>query len=154
MMADRVPAKGRKPMGPRLVRSLDGSQLAKQRLEVILETMTGKLTIAEACQQLAISEPRFYQLRTAVLEAGLACLEPRPLGRPPLVESVEAVRIAELTAQLEDAKLDQQAAEIRAAIAAALPRLQTDDDATLKKTPQQPKRRKLLSRKRSSRKPR
>ena len=38
---------GRKPLGPDLVEHLEGSPRAKQRLEVILETIVGRLTVNE-----------------------------------------------------------------------------------------------------------
>ena len=69
---------GRKPLGPALVEHLDGSPRAKQRLEVILATIAGQLTIDQASEQLGIKPAMFYRLRTEVLEAGLARLEPRP----------------------------------------------------------------------------
>ena len=80
---------GRKPLGPALVEHLDGSQRAKQRLEVILATIAGQLTIDQASEQLGIKPAMFYRLRTEVLEAGLARLEPRPIGRPPQSATAE-----------------------------------------------------------------
>jgi hypothetical protein len=144
--------KGRKPMGPRLVEHLEGSELAKQRLEVILETIAGKLLIREACARLRISEARFYQLRTAVLEAGLSCLEPRPAGRPPQVESPDAARIAELSEQLQQAHWEREAAEVRAEIAQAIPQLQTEE--SVKKTTDRRRRRKASAKQQRKRKPR
>ena len=44
----------RKPKGPALVQHLEGSERAKQRLEVILETIAGELTIEQACECLGI----------------------------------------------------------------------------------------------------
>jgi transposase len=129
-------------MGAKLAQHLDGSEMAKLRLEAILSTITGELTIKEACQRLGISEARLYQLRTAVLEAGLACLEPRPAGRPPRVNSGESEEIARLKAQLEDAQWEQQSAEVCAALAAALP--QVAGDERVKKTTELRRRRKAL----------
>lgn len=141
-------------MGPRLVQYLDGSERAKLRLEVILKTIAGELSIREACERLGISEARFYQLRTTVLEAGLSCLEPRPPGRPRQVESLDAARITALTEQLEDAQWERKAAEVRAAIAQAMPQLQTDE--SVKKTTERRRRRKALGNKykQQKRKPR
>lgn len=129
-------------MGAKLAQHLDGSEIAKLRLEGILATMTCELSIREACQQLGISEARLYQLRTAVLEAGLACLEPRPLGRPPRVETADVVELAQLKEQLEGAQREQKAAEIRAVIAETMPHLQSDEIA--KKTTDLRRRRKAL----------
>ena len=136
-------------MGAKLAQHLDGSEVAKRRLEGILATITGELSIPEACQQLGISEARLYQLRTAVLEAGLSCLEPRPAGRPARVEEPGAVRIAELQEQLEEAQWEQQAAEVRAVIAETMPHLQTDE--VVKKTADLKRRRKTLHRKNAGR---
>ena len=68
---------GRKPSGPQIVERLEGSPSAKQRLEVILETIAGQLTIPEACAQLSICESRFHDLRNETLQATLNALEPR-----------------------------------------------------------------------------
>src|SRR5262252_2687679 len=75
--------RGRKPSGPAAVERLPGSPLARQRLRVVLETLAGTCRVQEACTQLGLSEQRFDQLRTQVLQAGLDSLEPRPAGRRP-----------------------------------------------------------------------
>ena len=54
---------GRKPAGPQIVERLEGSPVAKQRLEVILETIAGRLTVPEARDRLGIGESRFHELR-------------------------------------------------------------------------------------------
>ena len=67
--------RGRYPSGPEYVDSLEGSEQAKKRLRVVLETMTGKLRVQEACQILELSEQCFYQLREELLQAALERLE-------------------------------------------------------------------------------
>jgi hypothetical protein len=142
---------GRKPMGPKLVQNLDGSEQAKERLEVILETIAERQTIEGACEYLGISEARFFQLRTQVLEAGLTCLEPRPLGRPPKTSSPEQERIEELEEILRDKDSELQATEVRLELAQIMPRLVQDEE--LKKTPKhKQRRRRLIWRKRRRRK--
>jgi transposase-like protein len=133
---------GRKPMGPKLVHHLDGSGRAKERLEVILETVSGKLTISEACERLGIEEAMFYRLRMQALEAALSRLEPRPAGRPPRTDSPESERIAELERTLEDKELELKAADVRAEVAQAMPHVVRDEG--LKKTTQRKHRRKLV----------
>ena len=108
---------GRKPTGPPLVHHLDGSERAKDRLEVILETVAGKITIREACDRLGIEEAMFFRLRTQALQAGLARLEPRPAGRPPRHPSPEEEQ------ELREKQLQQKALETRLEIAQALPQL-------------------------------
>jgi hypothetical protein len=93
---------GRKPLGPDLVEHLEGSQQAKQRLETILETIVGRLTIEQACKRLGIGSARFHNLRTEVLEAGLARLEPRPMGRPPRQPTANEVKCVELEHRVEE----------------------------------------------------
>lgn len=104
---------GAKPLGAELVERLEGSAHAKERLKVMLLTLTGELTIPEACQRLGIHETRLHVQRAATLQAALGSLEPRPAGRPPQVCTPEEQRIADLEAQLGEARLDLQAAQIR-----------------------------------------
>ena len=112
---------GRKPTGPPLVHHLDGSERAKERLEVILETVAGKITIREACDRLGIEEAMFFRLRMQALQAGLCRLEPRPSGRPPRSDSAERERIAELEQELKEKELELQATEVRLEIATHSP---------------------------------
>lgn len=112
---------GRKPLGPALVRHLNGSERAKQRLELILETIVGRLTIEEACRQLGIEHAMFYELRTDVLKAGLARLEPRPMGRPRCPTSVENTQIAELQSRVEHLESELKLATVREEIARVMP---------------------------------
>src|SRR5438105_15685342 len=113
--------RGRYPSGPEYVDSLEGSEQAKKRLRVVLETMTGKLRVQEDCQILELSEQRFYQLREELLQAALERLEGRPAGRPrrPLAEEdpqLLAAKVAELEAEL-------RASSVREELALALPGL-------------------------------
>jgi transposase len=134
---------GRKTLGPALVHHLQGSLRAKERLELILQTLAGELTIVQACQRLGIGEAMFYRLRTRVLEAGLAQLEPRPTGRPPTTSSLEQQRIAQLEQQLEELQTDVQLAQVREEIALVLPHvIQSQDDTAKKTTPHYRRRRK------------
>lgn len=86
------------------VEHLDGSTSAKERLELILATIAGKVTVVAAAEQLGISEAMFYKLRSRVLQVSLEDLEPKPIGRPaqrPSEEELQqalAARVAELEA--------------------------------------------------------
>lgn len=123
---------GRKPLGPALVQHLEGSEQAKERLEVILQTITGELTIEAACQCLGIRAARLHALRAEVLEAALAQLEPRPAGRPPQISSPADQRIAELEEELREKQRQQKALEAQLDIAQAAPQLV--GEGTVKKT--------------------
>jgi hypothetical protein len=124
---------GRKPLGPALVHNLEGSEQAKQRLEVILETIAGRLTIEQACQRLGIGEAMFHRLRTEVLEAGLARLEPRPMGRPRQPTTPEQRRSADLEQQLAQLESELKLAAVREEITRVMPHL-SRGDPPLKKT--------------------
>ena len=114
---------GRPPLGAELVRSRSGSLSAKQRLELILETLGGRRSIAEVCQVLGVSEAQFHRLRDRALEAALGALEPRPLGRPRHLVTPDEERIAQLEAELCDMKLELAAAEIREELTLVLPQI-------------------------------
>jgi hypothetical protein len=106
-----------------LVHHLDGSERAKERLEVMLETVAGTVTIREACDRLGIEEAMFFRLRAQALQAGLSRLEPRPAGRPPRRPSPEDQRIAELEKELQEKELQQKALQAQLEIAQIMPQL-------------------------------
>lgn len=116
-------AQGRPPKGPELVEGIDGSELAKLRLKVILQTVAGEITVTDACVQLNVGEARFHELRAEVLESAARALEPKPPGRPPQVLSAEQMRMAELERQITGLKVDLRAAQLREQIALLMPHL-------------------------------
>jgi hypothetical protein len=126
--------RGRKPTGAQLVERLEGSEHAKSRLKVILETLSGQRTIPEACEMLGIEESMFHKMRCQVLQTALSRLEPRPLGRPPRVPSTEDQRIAELEDELVRQRTELRAAQIRQELAEKLPRLAASAERPGKKT--------------------
>jgi len=139
---------GRKPIGPPLVHRLEGSERAKERLEVILETVAGGLTVGEACDRLGIGEAMFFRLRTQALQAGLSRLEPRPIGRPPRPPSAEDERIARLEEELHEKELEQKALQTRLEIAQIMP----PAEEAPKKTAERKRRKKTLVKRRRRRK--
>jgi len=129
--------RGRRPSGPECVERLAGSDQAKERLQVILQTLAGTCRVREACRRLGISEPRFQQLRAQVLEAALERLEPRPAGRPPQLDGDDEGRLAALADRLAAKEVELRAAEARVEIALALPGAARDEPpAPEKKTSQ------------------
>ena len=74
--------RGRKPVGPEYAEKLSGSDIAKLRAKVILETIAGTCRVQEACERLNISEQRFHQLREEMMAAAVQALEPGHAGRP------------------------------------------------------------------------
>jgi hypothetical protein len=125
--------RGRKPSGPAAVERLPGSPLARQRLRVVLETLAGTCRIQEACDQLGLSEQRFDQLRTQVLQAGLDSLEPRAAGRRP--RPAPAAEVATLQARVSELEIEVHAARVREEIALALPAVQVSPGEPEKKAP-------------------
>jgi hypothetical protein len=96
--------RGRTPVGPELVEKLAGSALARERMQVILETIAGECRVLEACERLGICQQRFERLRTLAIEAGIAALELKPAGRPAKVLSeteIENIRLEQRIVELE-----------------------------------------------------
>jgi len=111
--------RGRPPLGAELVEHLAGSPPAKKRLAVILRTLSGELTIPQACIELGIGESRFHELRTQILQHTLEELEPKPLGRP--AASQDDARLLHLQQDIQSLKIDLRAAQIREELAMVLP---------------------------------
>jgi len=110
-------------LGPGLVDTLQGPDEAKRRLKVILETVAGTRTIADACAELGICEAAFHELRKQALAAAVAGLAPRPVGRPRKDADPEQRRIQELEAQVFLLKKDLQVAHLRQELAISMPHL-------------------------------
>lgn len=103
------------------VESLEGTEQARRRLRCVLATLSGDLTVEQACLDLGISPARFAEVRKEALAGAVAALEPRAAGRPagpaPAAELVEAQeRIRRLERELE-------ASRIREEIALTMPHL-------------------------------
>ena len=115
--------RGRKPIGVQLVERLEGSERAKIRLKAILETLSGERSIPEVCEELGIQESMFHRVRSEVLQTALERLEPRPLGRPPLQQLPQDLRVVELEGENLQLQSELKAAEVRRELAEKLPRL-------------------------------
>jgi len=113
---------GRKPQGAELVDALFGSERAKARLKAFLETLSGELTIDEACQQLEICASRFFDQRNAWLHGSLELLEPRLPGRPRKEEPpVPPEEVESLRKRVQELEARVVVAETQSALASALP---------------------------------
>src|SRR5262249_50713273 len=75
--------------------------------------------VTQACARLGLSEQRFDQLRTQVLQAGLDSLEPQRAGRRP--RPVPAADVPALQARVAALEVELRAARVREEIALALP---------------------------------
>jgi hypothetical protein len=132
---------GRKPLGPALVEHLEGSTSAKGRLELILQTLAGQITVVQACRLLGISEAMFYKLRNRVLQVCLEDLEPKPLGRPARQAKQDQQRSAELAEEVATLERELAAQAVRLELAQTLPQVvRYARPAVVKKTSQQKRR--------------
>ena len=144
---------GRKPLGPALVEHLDGSADAKERLELILATIAGQVSVVAAAERLGISEAMFYKLRTRVLQVGLVDLEPKPIGRPAQRTSEEAVQSAELAQRVAELERELAAQTVRLELAQTMPHvLQSTAADAPKKTTRQQRRKEQIRQRRARRK--
>lgn len=140
--------RGRLPSGPEFVSKLEGSPLAKDRLQVLLETLAGACRIGDACARLGIGEARFDQIRIAALQAALQALEVKPAGRKSHPLSPQDTEVQNLRERIVQLEAELQAALIRAEIAITLPQVGSADQkktttrsrrAQRPKQPRQPK---------------
>lgn len=105
--------RGRKPLAVGHVARLTGSQWAKRQMEVLLETLSGKLTVHQACGLLGIGQSRFHVIRHRWLQQALKLLEPRPVGRPPKPKAQADAPCAQLERMLQTAQQAAHGARLR-----------------------------------------
>ena len=94
---------------------------AKERLKIIMETVSGSLSIVEACGKLQISEAAFHKMRKKALREALISLEPGTVGRPPRPPTESDSRVVELEKEITELRIDLEAARIREELAIAMP---------------------------------
>jgi transposase-like protein len=129
--------RGRPPKGSSLVEGLDGSEHARERLRLILDSLAGKISVEEACRRLDISEARFHSMRNEVLQAGISRLEPGAAGRPPKQTESETSEAALLREEVRQLRIDLAASQLREELAIAMPAhfsAKKAREAALKKT--------------------
>ena len=112
---------GRRPDPAAIVMRLAGSPPAQQRLDLMLQTLTGKSSIPEAAARLGLGRSRFCLLRQEMLQAALEALEPKARGRPGVTRTDQDQLIADLQQQVLALKIDLKAAQIREELALLLP---------------------------------
>ena len=115
--------RGRTPAGPEYVDCVPGSELAKERAKVVLETISGHCRVSEACERLDVCEQRFHQLRYQFTEAAVSSLEPRSAGRPAQPPNPLEEELRRLREQLAATERELRVALARAEIALVLPRV-------------------------------
>jgi hypothetical protein len=124
--------RGRRPLGPGAVTRLEGSETARKKMEVLLEAMTGHITVGEACVKLGVGEAAYHKLRQRMLQGAMEGLEPRTPGRPAQVSIVDP-KVVELEEEVRQLRIDLRASQIRDEIALLMPHLIKVPDPTGKK---------------------
>lgn len=118
--------------GPALVQRLAGSDDAKLRTEVVLDTIAGRCTLDDAAERLGVARSYLVILRDQILQGAIAAAEPRKSGPKPRTK--EADLIAELAQSRRLAKDLEIALELercRVELAAVLgPRLKKTPTTT------------------------
>ena len=122
-------------MGTGHVKKMNGSEEAKHRLRLVLETLSGLRSLKEACEELGISEARFHQLRDGALQGALSAVEPKLAGRPPDQLAQVDPHMAALEEEVKELRIDLRASQVREEIAALMPHLLKSRQDGQKKTP-------------------
>jgi transposase-like protein len=112
----------RPPEGVGHVDRLEGPEELKWRLRVLLDTLAGRVSVAQACEELGVSESRLHELRRQALVGALGALMPKPAGRPSRAETTTD-RERELQTRIDELEVDLQAALVRTELALAMPEL-------------------------------
>ena len=118
--------------GPMMAQNMDGSQEARRRLQVILETISGAKSVTDACEELDIGKTAFFDLRNRVLQASVDELEPRPAGRPGKEVTPEEQEIARLKSENDELRDNLKIAHVREEIMLAMPEVFDPDRAQKK----------------------
>ena len=112
----------RPPGGVGHVERLEGPEDVKRRLRVLMETLVGRKSVGEACEELGVSESRLHEMRREALVGALGALMPKPAGRP-ATAATTGDREQELQARVRELEVDLQAALVRTELALAMPDL-------------------------------
>ena len=108
---------GRPNKGVGHIDNCEGSEQSKERARVILQTISGELSVQEACDLLGIQRPRFAELRALALQGSVDAIEPGRPGRPRKRDVDEERRERELLARIEELERDVQIARTKEMLA-------------------------------------
>ena len=103
---------GRKSMTEPLLEPIQASDVARERVKVVLLTLCGDWSVNDALDSLSLSRTRFQDLRRKMLEEAVHALEPQTMGRPRKKRSPKDARVAALEDQVTD--LRSELARVRA----------------------------------------
>lgn len=111
----------RTPNVRRLIEGREGSELAKQRLALFIETLSGKCSVQDACAKLGVNEAAFHARRSKWLGEVLELLEPRKGGPKPRERTVSRTEVAELAEKIVDLERELKASQVREELAVVMP---------------------------------
>lgn len=98
------------------VDEIQGSKESKRRAKLILKTITGEMSVREACEELGVGPTQFANLRTQALEGLVDRLEPKPAGRQTRAQ-VASPREVELAQRLADLERENRLLRAQAEVA-------------------------------------
>ncbi len=97
-----------------LIAGLDGSETARERVALVLKTCSREQQVQEAAAVLGVTPQRFHEIRKDILEAAIAAVEPKPVGRPAQPPSdPNLARIAELEQRVRDLTVEREVGYLR-----------------------------------------
>lgn len=102
------------------VDKLEGPSDTKQRLKVVLETLSGSLGMSEAAERLGVGLSRMHELRDEALVGALEALSPKPAGRRPSRAS-PTLRELELERRLDEARFEIELERVRSEVLLVMP---------------------------------
>ena len=122
--------RGRPQLGPDLVDNLDVDAATADRMRLVLETINGTVSTAEAASRLGITDSAFCKLRRRCLESMAAAATGGTPGRPPTPpEEISPEQVAELERRLRELKFQVEGARLREQIALLCPEALADPGA-------------------------
>ena len=120
--------RGRPHQGAQLVEKLeDGSQVARQRLKVIFQTLAGVFTVEQACQILRIRRSAFNKLRSQFIANAVQLLEPKTPGRKKKVVTPQEAENQRLIEENQRLTFELRAQQLREEIGILMPHLLKED---------------------------
>lgn len=102
---------GRRSRLEPLLEPIRASEMARERLRIVLLTLSGDWSVTDALDRLLISRTRFQDLRRRMLKGALAALEPGPRGRPAQVRAERLPEVARLEAENASLRLELRMAQ-------------------------------------------
>src|SRR5688572_26066981 len=114
--------RGRPIIGVDLIDRLDSPRAMRRRVRIILATIAGSLTIAQACAELGVGRTQFHKLRWRVLDGALEGLRPRPRGRP-RQQPLDSPEVQQLQARIRELEDALKTTALRSEIALTMPHL-------------------------------